>query len=367
MPSVSREARQWISYEAVTAVAGADAPTHDQAGSFPSAAFSGLGRLGLIGNPPLRCEDARLLFRLLAATGRGDLSVGRIFEGHINALFLIHRFGSPDQRERFQTLAAGGALFGIWNTDVPASPVRLDKGSLSGKKNFASGVDGLAFALITAATPQGRQMAVVPVKDLPVDRRWWCPLGMRASGSHIVDFDRVQVPAQDLLGGPDDYLREPWFSAGAIRFAAVHVGGMHAVLDTTLNHLLKCERAGDPHQQHRLGSMGCEVATGYAWLDHAATYWAGIEGYSARSVVAAMSAARAVVERAALRVLELAERSVGATGMIAPHPLERLVRDLRTYLRQPNPDKALSEVAAAMAEGAWGPDATTADPPCHDA
>ena len=28
--------------------------------------------------------------------------------------------------------------------------------------------------------------------------------------------------------------------------------------------------------------------------------------------------------------------------MIAPHPLERLIRDLRTYLRQPNPDAALA-------------------------
>src|ERR1700761_370086 len=351
MPSMSRESRQWISYKALAAVAAADAPAHDQAGSFPSAAFNDLHRLGLIGNPPLKYEDAGLLFRVLAAIGRGDLSVGRIFEGHVNALFLIHMFGTTDQRARFQNLAAGGALFGIWNTDAPTSPVTLDKGYLCGKKNFASGVDGLAFALITASTPSGRQMAVVPVKDLPVDRSWWRPLGVRASGSHIVDFDRVQVPTENLLGAPDVYLREPWFSAGAIRFVAVHVGGMHAVLDTTLNHLLKSGRGSDPHQQHRLGSMGYEVATGYAWLDHAATSWTGIEGHSPRNVIATMSAARAAIERAALRVLELAERSVGASGMIAPHPLERLVRDLRTYLRQPNPDKALSEVAAALAEG----------------
>lgn len=357
---MSHEARQWISYEALAAVAGADAPTHDRHGSFPLAAFNGLRRLGLTGNPPLKYEDAALLFRALAAIGRGDLSVGRIFEGHVNALFLIHRFGTPNQRERFQTLAAGGALFGIWNTDAPAAPVSLDKGALCGKKNFASGVDGLAFALITASTPYGRQMAIVPVKDLPVDRTWWDPLGMRASGSHVVDFDGVQVPAEDLLGAPNDYLREPWFTAGAIRFAAVHVGGMHAVLDTTLNHLTTCGRAGDPHQQYRLGSMGSEVATGYAWLDHAATCWAGLERHQARGVIATMSAARAAIERAALRVLELAERSVGAGGMIAPHPLERLVRDLRTYLRQPNPDKALSDVAAALADGAWHPDAAAA-------
>ena len=43
--------------------------------------------------------------------------------------------------------------------------------------------------------------------------------------------------------------------------------------------------------------------------------------------------------------------------MIAPYPLERLMRDLRTYLRQPNPDGALASVGAAVTEGVWLPDA----------
>ena len=36
--------------------------------------------------------------------------------------------------------------------------------------------------------------------------------------------------------------------------------------------------------------------------------------------------------------LDLAVKSVGLRGLIAPHPLERRVRDLTTYLRQPSPD-----------------------------
>jgi len=41
--------------------------------------------------------------------------------------------------------------------------------------------------------------------------------------------------------------------------------------------------------------------------------------------------------------------------MIAPHPLERLIRDLRTYLRQPNPDRALAAVGTAVSNGSWAP------------
>ena len=358
---MSREARQWISYEALVEVAGADAAARDRDGAFPRAAFDGLRRLGLIGAPPLRPHEARQLFRALAAVGRGDLSVGRIFEGHVNALFLIRMFGRPEQRAHYQTLAAGGAMFGVWNTDVPGSAVALADGHLCGKKNFASGADGLSFALITATMQRGRQMAVVAVSGRPIERDWWQPLGMRASGSHIVDFAGVPVSPVGLLGGPDDYLREPWFTAGAVRFAAVHVGGMHAVLDTAVAHLRRCKRAANPQQEHRLGLMATEVATGYAWLDHVAAYWAKFGSHGRQDcagVVAATGAARTAIERAALHVLELAERSVGAAGMIAPHPLERLVRDLRTYLRQPNPDAAVAAVGAAVAEGRWSPELT---------
>jgi Tfp pilus assembly protein PilW len=60
------------------------------------------------------------------------------------------------------------------------------------------------------------------------------------------------------------------------------------------------------------------------------------------TVIACMNAARGAIERAALNVLERAERAVGVAGMMSPHPLERLIRDLRTYLRQLNPDGALA-------------------------
>ena len=42
---------------------------------------------------------------------------------------------------------------------------------------------------------------------------------------------------------------------------------------------------------------------------------------------------------------------------MAPHPLERLMRDLRTYLRQPNPDGALAMLGTAIADRAWAPGA----------
>jgi alkylation response protein AidB-like acyl-CoA dehydrogenase len=314
-----------------------------------------LKELGLIAWPPLRLAEAAILFRLLAAIGRGDLSVGRIFEGHVNALFLIDRFGTAAQRECYRALASEGHIFGVWNTDMPGEPVTLEGLRLRGRKNFSSGVDGLSYAMITSSGAQGRLMIVVPVAGLPVDRSWWRPLGMRASGSHVVDLTDLDIEPDWIIGGYDDYIREPWFSAGAIRFAAVHVGGMHAIFDVVTRHLIDSRRSADPYQRHRLARMGIAVESGYAWLDHAARFWAKSDNSLHNDILAIGNAARTAIESLALSLLEGAEQSVGAAGFISPHPLERLVRDLRTYLRQPNPDAALAALGSAIAERTWRP------------
>ncbi|BDA83293.1 hypothetical protein Sa4125_08350 [Aureimonas sp. SA4125] len=343
----------------LTRALAANAPDSDRSGSFPERNFDILRSGGHVALPPIAASDIGTLLQLLAAVGRGDLSTGRIFEGHCNAMLLIEACGTPEQRTDARTATAQGKVFGVWNTDMPGNPLLLEDGHLVGAKNFASGVDGLATAIVTVSTPGGRQMLAVPLDDVSVDRSWWRPMGMHASGSHIVDFGRREVPPSWILGDPDVYIAQPWFSGGAIRFAAVQLGGMHAILDVAVNHLTRIRREGDPYQSHRIARMGIAVETGYAWLDRAAATWQEAAEAktptSSERLVSTANAFRTVVETEALRVLELAERSVGAGGFIAPHPLERLVRDLRTYLRQPNPDGALAALGQAIVAGRWAP------------
>ncbi len=336
---------------------GAEAAERDRDGGFPHAAFDRLRRAGLVAEPPLADDEIGRLLRRLAEVGRGDLPVGRIYEGHVNALALMRRHGTRDQRLRFDALASDGHLFGVWNTDKPDAPLTMENGRLRGVKTYASGVDGLSHAIVTLAEPAGRRMLVVPLAGLPVDRTWWKPSGMRASGSHVVDFTGTVVTPDMMLGAPDAYLEAPWFFAGAIRFVAVQVGGMHAVFDAAVDHLKATGRIGDPYQAHRTARMGTAVEGGYGWLDRTAAEWAAVaEGRAPPdALVATANAARGAVEAAALQTLEEAERGVGAAGLIAPHPLERLMRDLRTYLRQPNPDGALASLGAAIADGRWQP------------
>jgi alkylation response protein AidB-like acyl-CoA dehydrogenase len=192
-------------------------------------------------------------------------------------------------------------------------------------------------------------------------------MGMRASGSHVVDFTGLRVEPGWYLGQPDAYVAEPWFSAGAIRFVAVQVGGMHALHDIAAAHLRRTDRAGDPYQAHRLARMGIAVETGYLWLDRVGAAWTEAARdptaeAPARRLLAAANGARLAVETAALGLLEDAERAIGAQGMIAPHPFERRMRDLRVYLRQPNPDGAAAAFGRAIAAGDWTPGQASEDP-----
>lgn len=353
-----------VRLDALTRAIAAGAAERDRDGGFPHAAFAALTAAGHVGAPPIGRGEAAELLRLLAAVGRGDLSTGRIYEGHVNALILIDRYGTPAQRERFFAAARQGQIFGVWNTDIPEAPLTMEGDRLCGGKIFASGVDGLDHVLVTTAGEGGRQMFVVPVRGFAVDRTWWRPLGMRASGSHKVTAEGIPVAPEMVLGGADDYIREPWLTGGAIRFAAVQAGGMHAVFDAALSHLTSGGRAGNSHQAHRLARMGLAVETGYVFLARAARAWdttisggggGGGDDAAAAELVATAQAARSAVERCALDVLELAERGVGAAGFNAPHSLERLLRDLRTYLRQPDPDGALAGLGAAIARGGWAP------------
>ncbi|WP_157928908.1 acyl-CoA dehydrogenase family protein [Pararhizobium haloflavum] len=332
----------------------------DAQGSFPEAAFEALEAAGLIAQPPVKTEATPELLRLLAAVGRGDMSTGRLYEGHVNAVILARQFSRGAALERAERLLAAGGTFGVWNTDAPQEPLVIENGVLSGKKNFASGVDRLSHAIVTTGSMAERMMWLVPIENLSIDRSWWKPMGMRSSGSHVVDFSGVVLEDDWAIGFPGDYTSEPLISAGAIRFVAVQVGGMHAILDVTLDHLRRLSRCEDRLQQQRLAKMAIAVETGYLWLDRVGREWR--QPKLAKTVIPSTAAARGVVENAAMLVLDLAEKSVGAAGMIAPHPLERLVRDLRTYLRQPNPDGAADVLGKSVADLEWAPGLGRATP-----
>jgi alkylation response protein AidB-like acyl-CoA dehydrogenase len=107
------------------------------------------------------------------------------------------------------------------------------------------------------------------------------------------------------------------------------------------------DRAADPHQQSRFGRLWIAHRTAQFWLERAAVVTeANPEGADATEIVATVNFARIAIETACLDALALVQRSLGLGAFITGTPVERIMRDLATYLRQPAPDEALTEAAA---------------------
>ncbi|EIZ79855.1 acyl-CoA dehydrogenase [Novosphingobium sp. Rr 2-17] len=298
----------------------------------------------------------RTLMDVLRIVGRADLSLGRLYEGHVNALALFEWFASPEQAARLQRDLEAGAFYGVWATE-PLPGVRIearDGGErvLKGSKSFASGAGGLAWAIVTAQPAQGpRQLVIAPADDAErADVSQWRVRGMRATSSGLYDLTGLRIDDIDLLGLPGDYDRDPRFTTGAWRFVAVQLGGIEALLIETRLAMSEVAR-GDPLQRAKFAECVAATRTAYLWVRECAARAARDDADG--PAFARMT--RGIVERAGLDVMELAARIVGTRSAMDGQRIDKITRDLSLYLRQAGPDYARDQAALAWLDhDAWG-------------
>lgn len=350
----------------------ANAAAIDNNGAFPESEFKRIAKAGLLA-APLQPElggwgagiDANVTYEslmLLKQMGRGNLAVGRVYEGHVNALQLIQTFGSREQIARYACDARDRhKIFGVWNAEasdgVKIIPLDNGKYRLEGSKTFCSGSGYVERPFVNGTLPDGSwQMCIVPMDEVTTvsDPSWWQPSGMRATASYKVDFSGVELEESSLIAKPGDYFRQPWLSAGVVRFAAVQLGGAQALFDLTRQYLQKMEYTNDPYQKERLGRMAIAIESGHLWLrgaaDMVAAYAPIFGGYpsvnnpQADQLVAYANMVRTTIEQICIDTMQICERCIGTRGLLPPHPMERIIRDLTLYLRQPAFDAALANV-----------------------
>jgi alkylation response protein AidB-like acyl-CoA dehydrogenase len=177
-----------------------------------------------------------------------------------------------------------------------------------------------------------------------IDPDWWQPLGMEATASYRVDFSGVEVGSDDLIGGPGDYYRDPWFGAGAVRFTAVQLGGAEALYDATRRYIAELHRGPDhPPAQWRAAEMAAAVEGGNLWLRGGADMWERPPEES-EAIVNYAAMMRLAIETICNRVIAHAETSASARGLMRSYPMGRVIRDLTMYLRQPAADAVISRL-----------------------
>lgn len=333
----------------------AGAAARDAAPAFPEGPLRDLASADVLGmTAPGLNGDRGVSFgeewRVLRAVAAADGSVGRILDGHFNAVERLSVLApEPLRSAELGAVAAGELRLGVWGADpVPGEgePARLsrDGGRVSGVKTFCSGSTGLDRAVVLVRRPDGTPgpplVAYVDLSEgIEVDTGWFKAHGMRSSESHRVVFDAAPVLA--VLGGPGELLSEPYFSRDAVRTAVTWAGIADLAVGSALDVLAAKSANREPDDLISLAAGKVLTAQGTIdrWLEFAAARAdanpeASLSGFSTQLRGAVASGSRTILDEAA--------RAVGSLPFAIAGPLDRARRDLELFLLQHRLEPALA-------------------------
>lgn len=311
---------------------------------------------GLLGDDGSGQPD--LTARALMRVGAANLSVGRLWEGHINALCLVNRYGSGRMRRAVGQMIEDKAFLGVWGADgdVPVT-WQMPDDHLAGGKNFASGLGTVTHAIVTVNSGAEVRLALIDVSDR---RRGnpaaWDMEGMKATASGRYDFDGMPIRSVDWIGEPGDYLREPHFVGGVWRIAALQVGAALGLLDRAAAQLRSNGRIHAEAQTARLMAIVMRAWAGMSVVERVAK--ASVRpGHSTERIVSLSISARLLTEEISLDAIRAVEQSLGLRHFAAGSETGRIARDLSVYTRQAARDAFLQRAgthALGQDDAIWG-------------
>lgn len=352
--------------EAVLELIAASAGERDQqaAPAFPSDALAELEREGALAwnarpgavRPPAAAE-----LELVRRVARADGSVGRIFDGHLNAVERLAVQAPPELRTReLAAVVARRLRAGVWGGDPvagegPPATVRRAAGGevLRGVKTFCSGAGGLDRALVLARNADGGPPLAVWIdltdeRQVVLDETWYRSHGLRASVSHRVVFHDAPVLAR--FGGPGALAAQPWFARDALRTAATWAGMADTALESALAELARRPGRG-ALEALAAGRMLTAHRTIELWIAAAGRAMdAAVHDLPASDLPAIALHARAAISDACRTLLDEAARACGSRPFARADPLDRARRDLEVFLLQHRLDPLLARAGEAELE-----------------
>ncbi|MGO6969386.1 acyl-CoA dehydrogenase family protein [Rhizobium leguminosarum] len=359
--------------ETVRVVAEA-APDADRTGQFPWTGIRAVHQSGLLestvatryGGQGGTLVDAA---HILAALGRGDPSVALI-----SAMTIFNHLGQaaknhwPDDLYR-RLLAEAKQRPLLLNAarvepelgspargGLPATIARRTANgwSITGRKRFVTGAYGLTHFLVwahTDETPARVGTFVVPNGLTGIDViENWNSLGMRATGSHDVEYTDVEIPAENVLELVDPSVAQQDNRAHAamtLALTAIYLGAAEAAqaafirfaherVPANLGHpIARTERFVTLSGEIDLLVSGArQIIFGALEANH---------GDAERMIRARLIAGRQLRE-----AVQIAVRGIGNPGLSADLGLERHFRDIQSVLvHAPQEDTSISILGRA--------------------
>lgn len=323
--------------------------------------FGGLGYAPDYGN-------VHVLWQMTRAIAKADLSFARCWEGHNNALMLIDKLASFEQKKRwFSDVINKGQRWAAWSGEpqskLPGQKYSIgtriekqDKGYLlNGNKVFATSAVGAHWAilLVSLSGPGGARhvsngesnllMLACDLSDpsISFDGDWWDPIGMRSTVSFKVNFDNTFIPMKNCIGEIGEFLTLDMQSRFTPHYAVSFLGALEAAYEYTLETINAQNRQDDPYVQHRIAKVKLNIDTLNLWLNQVAF---GLDHQLHDEARDAASQFRYLAEQLAEEGVKQCIKICGARCLNKPSRLERIYRDLTIYVQHDNADHILATI-----------------------
>ncbi|HEY0295782.1 MAG TPA: acyl-CoA dehydrogenase family protein [Bordetella sp.] len=327
----------------------------DEEGIFPKRAFARAGELGFcglyasedIGGLGLPRLDAALVFEEMAAV---DPSTTAFLTIHNMVAWIIGQWGGAAVRQAWGALLASGEKLGSYCLTEPgagsdagslATRAERDGGSylISGAKAFISGAGDTDLLVVMARTggpgPGGISAFAVPADTPGISYgRKENKMGWNSQSTRPIAFDRVRVPAANLLGQEGEGFRIAMkgLDGGRINIATCSVGAAQGALDAARRYMderRQFNRKLSEFQalQFKLADMATHLVAARQMVRLAACK---LDAGDPEATTYCAMAKRFATDMGFQICLD-AQQIHGGYGYLKDYPLERLVRDTRVH------------------------------------
>ena len=287
-----------------------------------------------------------LRWQALAAVSEHDLSLGKLYEGHTDALAVMRELALDRD-------IAADSTWGMWAAEGSGARASVKsrpdgRVSLHGAKSWCSGAARLSHGLLTAwpTNDVGPQLVRVVMNQdgVTVDGSTWRAVGMAGSASVDVSFSGA---VGDAVGAAGDYLSRPGFWQGGAGIAACWYGGARA-LGVALR--LSVARTTDATRSLfgalAVGRVDVALHSTAALLRDTAQ-WIDAHPLADASEMALRT--RLAAELCAKVLLDEAGRALGAAAYCRDPHFSRMAADLPVFVRQSHAERDLAALGERVA------------------
>ena len=346
---------------------GPRAAAHDRDGTFPFDSFAAvresgyflapvpaeLGGLGVTSVHDVVVASSRLAHGDPALTIGVNMHLAYVL--NVVRRWQLARAGGDERRTRafaetLEQVVADGTVYAAAGSEPgqdltrPSTTARRDGDGwvVSGRKIFCtmSAAADVLYTAVTYTDDRGRErygFALVPRRTPGVVvHDDWDALGMRASASHTVTFDDVELPLSALRGGFPvgdgvEYM-DRMLNAGLLHAAAAL--GVAEAADADVTGRLAGRNGVDPRTLMLAAENVVDLAACRALLSRAAglvddEYARTPNAAELTDLFAEAQTAKTFVGEAAVRVVDRALALSGGAGYLNGSPLARAYRDVR--------------------------------------